>query len=301
MTRNETWAFFILSVISIYSVGSNLYSLMSFQVTNTMDQMQTLPPPAQPKPQNEQKPLNTFEKSHSKKGNDATTKSTNEKLEFIHITKTAGTSIEQMAAGAGIAWGACKFFIYPHCRGLKPINHGKYSKWECYNSEIRPWHCPPMKFRLGINLYRDLKTFAIVRNPYDRIISEYYWKRMEADRVSLENANNETDFNTWINEALDEISKNGFYYDGHCIPMHNFTHYKGKKIVDHILGLENLTTELPTLMKMYNLNLKLPRSNVRNKGARLGVTNMTNDSIRKINEWAQLDFHLFGYKMISPK
>jgi len=30
------------------------------------------------------------------------------------------------------------------------------------------------------------------------------------------------------------------------------------------------------------------------------VINMTSDSIRKVNDWAQLDFELFGYKMILP-
>ena len=32
-----------------------------------------------------------------------------QRLEFVHITKTAGSSIEKAATQQGINWGACKF------------------------------------------------------------------------------------------------------------------------------------------------------------------------------------------------
>lgn len=34
------------------------------------------------------------------------------RLEFVHITKTAGLSIEKAASQHGINWGACKFYYF---------------------------------------------------------------------------------------------------------------------------------------------------------------------------------------------
>lgn len=105
--------------------------------------------------------LDKEEKSHSGPKHD--------KLEFVHIPKTAGTSIEEMGAKAGIAWGACKFF---HCNLPPNTTRPNKAKWECYNKDIVPWHCPPMMFKAGINMYENSTTFAVVRNPYSRITSE---------------------------------------------------------------------------------------------------------------------------------
>lgn len=223
------------------------------------------------------------------------------KLQFVHVTKTAGTSIEQMAAQSGIAWGACKFIRYSHCNSLPPtVPQFDQDKWKCKHPKIVPWHCPPMQFKSGINMYNNYSTFAVVRNPYDRITSEYYWKRMEVDHVDLETANNEDEFNAWINGALRKAYMNGFYFDGHCIPMNMYTHHQGKQVVDHILHFEKLSAELPALMKKYDLNITMPRLNARKEGAQLGVRNMTDATIYKINFWARLDFALFGYDMINP-
>ena len=42
------------------------------------------------------------------------------KLEFVHIAKNAGSSIENAAAKADIAWGACHFQQLPYCLHVKP-------------------------------------------------------------------------------------------------------------------------------------------------------------------------------------
>lgn len=189
-------------------------------------------------------------------------------LEFIHIPKTGGTSIEIAAARAGIAWGYCKF----HRNGLcsppaVPSNNTDSSlpeqlsllkpplkkvDWTCTigvpkpkkKTNVDPWHCPPNHFHLQMNtLYNDLdnngtiksnpyhpaaNTFAIVRNPYHRMISDYYF--IHSWTPQHQQYDTPEYMNRWIQEQVDLVKKTGVCALGHCIPMHKYTHdYRNTK------------------------------------------------------------------------
>mmetsp|Transcript_26842 Transcript_26842/g.55515 ORF Transcript_26842/g.55515 Transcript_26842/m.55515 type:complete len:345 (-) Transcript_26842:82-1116(-) len=257
------------------------------------------------------------------------TKSSAYPLEFVHISKTGGTSIETAAANAGIAWGACKFKYRSQCRGLRQFsNVEKYKRkkiaWKCKcNTQMMPWHCPPNEFESGKNLYSGSKTFAVVRNPYDRIISEYFYARDVVERAkhwSIDASGNQfllpkfktsEHFNSWIAEASYNATHDGSCDHGHCIPMYKYTHNKnGEQIVDHILRLENISVAFPLLMKKYRLPVTgLGHVNVgsresENKGEvskKLGFEDLTSESLAMINKWAANDFRYFGYEEIVEK
>ena len=72
-------------------------------------------------------------------------------LKFIHITKTAGTSIERAAKTKNILWGSHDrdtYYNIKHCLLPKHIS--------CKNLNSYDW-------------------FTVVRNPYTRIISSVNW------------------------------------------------------------------------------------------------------------------------------
>ena len=70
-------------------------------------------------------------------------------LKFIHITKCAGTSIEDVGKENNILWGR-------------------------FHKEYGWWH------EIFINKSKELKLkydwFVVIRNPYERLISEFYCK-----------------------------------------------------------------------------------------------------------------------------
>ena len=81
-------------------------------------------------------------------------------LKFIHITKTAGTTIEQIGLINNIKWG---------------LNHKEYKN-----------HHKPLNQQKQ-ELIKKYDWFMIVRNPYDRIISELHCKWGNRNRNNILN------------------------------------------------------------------------------------------------------------------
>jgi len=92
-------------------------------------------------------------------------------LEFVHITKTGGTSIEAAGARAGINWGLCHYSQRDKSGCTQPVDLNYIERKNPFLQQP-PWHVP-LQF-LVENPFQNSETFAVVRNPYDRYISEYY-------------------------------------------------------------------------------------------------------------------------------
>ena len=131
-------------------------------------------------------------------------------LEFIHITKTGGSAVELAAAAADITWGMCHFKSErdwgPACRrpNWAQFLQQNFETTATTAAKTRwgaPWHAPPHWLEwtepsnatsttatttAGANPYRNSTTFTIVRNPYDRIISEFYCKYFGYHRAEHE-------------------------------------------------------------------------------------------------------------------
>jgi hypothetical protein len=243
------------------------------------------------------------------------------RLEFVHIPKTAGTSIEFAAALVNISWSICHF-IPSRVSGRSPnITYCPDTaetrrKIPARFRKTPPWHLPPYYFEgeskhyaIFGNPYANATLFTVVRNPYERALSEYLYIREELSRREPE-AN---DMNIFLSDVLHrvedyiplnaslKIQPQAYYIlSGHFIPQYDFVYDKNhKRVVDHVLRFENLIDEFPALMDQYNLSdvvlaEKSMGRHARNE-KRLGVENLTLSNLRMIEKIYQRDFEAFGY------
>merc|ERR1711991_1137169 len=102
------------------------------------------------------------------------------RIKFIHITKTGGTSIEEIGKLNGFSWGR-------YDKKLKNIK--KKFKISPY------WHIPISFFEENPYNKNNI-LFTVVRNPYTRIISEAFCKF--GGKYHLGPFLNKFDFNRYI-------------------------------------------------------------------------------------------------------
>ena len=204
-------------------------------------------------------------------------------LKFIHITKCAGTSIEDAGKKQNILWG--RF-------------HTEYNINDPIETRA-PWHkLFPLLDSSIINKY---DWFTVVRNPYDRILSEYYCNHTGINSYKLKPTSykvehNKEQMNVYLIGKILNRSNKG----GHFVEQYKYLH-PTKKI--HILKFENLNEELTKLTNTYNIsNIELVKVNERSTDDDINlftVGDFSDELILLINTVYAKDFSTFGYKMIN--
>jgi len=193
-------------------------------------------------------------------------------LQFIHITKTGGTSIEEYGCKHKIKWG---------CRNRDYFN--KFSHIHL-NQTVNKYHIPPSFFTE--NPYNK-KTFACVRNPYTRLISEYYcpWSGSKYKHIK-----DKDEFNEWIQKlmlSVDVVSG---------LPQHLYMP------INYILYFENLQNDFTKLISNIDNSIctTLPHSNKSkiSNDIKYTVDDLYDDTIDLINVTYDKDFSTFNYKKI---
>ena len=197
------------------------------------------------------------------------------RLNFTHITKTGGTSIEDCAREIGVRWG--RFF-----------------------EEMYWWHDIPSNYKKSIKHKYD--WFAAVRNPFTRIVSEfnYYNESNINEFLSFGAISTREGFNKMIREQI--IGKNKWFKKHgrghHWIPQ---SEYFKNDLNIKVLKFENLKEEFDKLAEQYKLNISLNKfsnksKNRKYKKARLfSVNDLSEESIQIILSYYEEDFERFDY------
>jgi hypothetical protein len=134
--------------------------------------------------------------------------------------------------------------------------------------------------------WRSYKKITIVRNPYDRVISDYFWMKENAPHLITGT------FDDFLELREDVITNNKYdqniYFD-HFYPMH---FYFDKIKYDHVLRFENLEKEYEKVRKLYKIPNLLPKNNQSLRDD-FKLDKQQKEKIYKIYEE---DFLKFGYK-----
>lgn len=190
-------------------------------------------------------------------------------LKFVHITKTGGTTIEELGFKNNIRWG---IYHNEYKNHHKPLNEQKKELIEKYD-----W-------------------FMVVRNPYDRIISELHCKWGNRKKNEILNKSKE-EINEYIRDCIiyrDINNKNKYYCYGHYKEQYK---YLCNNTNMNIIKFENFKEEFDLLMVKYNIDLKLDiHLNKNNKI--FTVNDLDKHTIDIINHIYNKDFELFNYKKI---
>jgi len=183
--------------------------------------------------------------------------------------------------------------------------------------------------------YRNKKLFTVVRNPYARMVSEFYSPFRGHNGLDK----GPTSLNQFLQKKLGELQQGKLVFNGHLIPQAHFTFalettttttaypitfnrttYRyslrpnataatPQRLVDHILFFEDLQAEFETLMKEYDLPVALSNTTVIN--AFLPPKNTTGwrkmtfhdldaTTIELINQVHADDFAFLGYRRMDP-
>jgi len=180
-------------------------------------------------------------------------------LKFIHITKTAGTSIENAGFKNGKMWG--RF-------------HEAYGWWHTF-------------FPLLPNeIKQKYDWFLVVRNPYARIVSEFYCRWTDTPKKTKDISV----FNDVVKKQIENRSKSG----DHWAEQYKYIEHNCRI---HILKYESLDFDFDSLMKYYNLNVELSFCN-RSKKI-FGPLDLSKKTLNLINDVYREDFEYFNYKMLT--
>ena len=204
-------------------------------------------------------------------------------LSFLHIPKTGGSAIEEAAFNAGVLWGR---YYGLHCGLASGPAYGKCNRVAYARCS---WHHQPPDKLVGQQhqqpYYAARVRFCVVRDPFERLRSEYiykmtlseerrrivrncctssnpdirvasYWKAHN-QRVTCRELLNGSDFNEWLRVHGQWSSS----YEGDChfVPQTVF-------VVPQHMELAELTRRYPSLLAFLASNSSTNTSTLTHRG-----------------------------------
>lgn len=204
-------------------------------------------------------------------------------LLFVHVPKTAGTSIEGLFAQAG--WSIQ--YLDPG-RGAASLNHLR---------RCSPQHMHRDMLESTWDLGQFDGIFMLVRNPYARWRSEY--NMQSGKQVNLAAAAVES----WSRQCLLAYQSNPFVCDNHIRPQHEFAVH-GANVYRLEDGFESVVTQINN---RFGIDLP-PSGQIRmarklEDGSRFDTSQIPlNDNTRQlVSSFYAGDFARFGYDARSQE
>ncbi len=176
---------------------------------------------------------------------------------FIHINKTGGSSIEK----------ALKL-PFEHLTALEKIEEVGREKWE-------------QKY-----------TFAVVRNPWDKVVSHYHY-RVQTNQTDL--ATKPVEFRDWVRLAY--AKNDPMYYDNPKMFMPQFdwiADQDGQILVDYVCRLEDIDEDFRAVCCRIGKTVRLPHVKTSERGQYREYYDQ--ETIEIVANCFERDIDSFGYR-----
>lgn len=190
---------------------------------------------------------------------------------FIHIPKTGGTSVDHyLYKKTNTERNVLTFF------SACPIKLNKHTLQHCTYEELYKYgKC----FNININKY---KLLTIVRNPYNRIISELFY----LGKINIDSTKE------FVEKKILEFFQDDYHYDNHKIPQYKFITWKNK-LLNNITIMKNET--LTKDMHDYGFIDFNENANKTHRD-KIDYMSLLSDKAKElIYDYYKKDFELFGY------
>jgi hypothetical protein len=235
------------------------------------------------------------------------------KFIFIHGRKTAGSSISislmrYLSSGDIVCEdldGVLKYGIKPpdwnkSLLYLRPrdLKDGKIARFKAYRRfvkksyNVRSAHlsAEQIKELVGKSNWKNYFTFTFERNPYERLISFYFWR--------TKNIPNPASFKEFLNSIF--LNKEQWLKDNSLDGYSNLPFYMidGEIAVDHVARFENLTSEIKYIYNRIGISFDgwLPVEKMGNYSKETAQKKMyDSESIERMKMIFEKEISLFGY------
>lgn len=212
-------------------------------------------------------------------------------LKFIHIPKTAGTSIEDFFKKHKILYG----------RFDRQYHANRDRRYLTFNDENpEPWHTV---IKSSSDLWQNNYFFTVIRNPKDRLISEYYHRVKFAKRDKFINHEEQTitEFNRNISKILKKVNSIHLHrLTGHFAPQINFIDFNHLDKI-FLLNFDNISVELKELHKKFKIKCPdMKTHNMRGMFKKFKYNDLDTQNRKLYNEIYALDEFLYDYVSGTP-
>jgi hypothetical protein len=202
---------------------------------------------------------------------------------FIHIPKTGGTSIERQ--------------LYEFEDPTDRYSVASYFSTDINSQKLRNYSLQHYTFQdfifvMGDSKLNTYKTiFSVVRNPYDRIVSEFHYYYSVVKKAPVDDCTVD-ELKCKFEKFCLKCFEGQLYNDNHHAPQYKFIVNSGIEIDKriHVLKFESLTKDFT---KVFNMPLKYHE--LRSNRKLSCYEYYTDKSQKLVADFYKFDFILFDY------
>lgn len=197
---------------------------------------------------------------------------------FVHVRKAAGSSVRNVLHDTAIRWGGNRWHKLLSRAGFG-IHYHRYA-FRLHSPLIHAERAMPHE------LFQRYFKFAFVRNPWDRLVSEYEFIRNQPDHARHQRM---------MRMEFAEYAK----YQSGREDAHQYrvlVNRKGELAMDFVGRFENLKADLATVSERIQVDFQNLSHDNKNKAKKRPYQSYYNTELRRqVGEWWARDVEMFDY------